>query len=198
MPSTPLQELQNIRKYIQHLMDESDYDYDDDDFDDPVSQHNWLSQTRGKFMKYVIYNLSDSTESKPISNQKQKLASFKKGIKREETAYPTLKDERYFDGFSRSLYITAKSHECEQVLDPDYTPSNAEKDLFEAKQIFMFSVFDKHLLTDMGKTIVRKYVSESVFLPQEVRYATHHNLEDQSGCSRMVQNTCFWLSTDGA
>ena len=24
--------------------------------------------------------------------------------------------------------------------------------------IFMFSVFDKHLLTEMGKTIVRKYV----------------------------------------
>ena len=41
-------------------------------------------------------------------------------------------------------------------------------------------------------------VSESVFLPQEVRYATHHSLEDQSGCSRMVQNTCFWLSTDSA
>ena len=127
-------------------------------FDDPLSQHNWLSQTKGKFMKCVIYNLSDSTESKPISNQKQKLASFKKGIKREETAYPTLKDERYFDGFSRSLYITAKSHECEQVLAPDYTPSSAEKDLFETKQIFMFSVFDKHLLTDVGKTIVRKYV----------------------------------------
>ena len=59
---------------------------------------------------------------------------------------------------SAEVYITAKSHECEQVLDPDYTPSNAEKDLFEAKQIFRFSVFDKHLLTDMGKTIVRKYV----------------------------------------
>ena len=44
------------------------------------------------------------------------------------------------------------------MLDPDYTPSNAEKDIFEAKQIFMFSVFDKHLLTDMGKTIARKYV----------------------------------------
>ena len=44
------------------------------------------------------------------------------------------------------------------MLDSKYTPSNAEKDQFEAKQIFMFSVFDKHLLTDMGKTIVRKYV----------------------------------------
>ena len=41
-------------------------------------------------------------------------------------------------------------------------------------------------------------VSESVLLPQVVWYATHHSLEDQSGCSRMVQNTCFWLSTDGA
>ena len=46
MPSTPLQELQNIRKYIQHLMDESDYDYDDDDFDDPLSEHIWLSNKR--------------------------------------------------------------------------------------------------------------------------------------------------------
>ena len=86
------------------------------------------------------------------------MISFKKDIKREETAYPTLKDEMYFDGFSRSLYITAKSHECEQVLDPHYTPRNAENNLFEVKQIFMFSVFDKHLLADMGKTIVRKYV----------------------------------------
>ena len=73
MPSTPLLELQNIRKYIQHLMDESDYDNDDDEFDDPLSEHNWLSQPRGKFMKYVFYNLSDSTEPRPISNKKQKI-----------------------------------------------------------------------------------------------------------------------------
>ena len=38
----------------------------------------------------------------------------------------------------------------------------------------------------------------SVLLPQEVRYATHHSLEDQSGCSRMIQNTWFWLNTEGA
>ena len=43
------------------------------------------------------------------------------------------------------------------MLDPDYTPRNAKNDSFESKQIFLFSVFDKHLLTDMEKTIVRKY-----------------------------------------
>ena len=56
MPSTPLQELQNIRKYIQHLMDESDYDPDDPDFDHPLSEHNWLSQ-QGEIHKicYLYY-----------------------------------------------------------------------------------------------------------------------------------------------
>ena len=38
----------------------------------------------------------------------------------------------------------------------------------------------------------------SGLLPQVVWYATHHSLEDQSGCSRMVQNTWFWLNTEGA
>ena len=55
-----------------------------------LSEHNWLSQTREKFMKYVIYTLSDGIESRPIPNKNQKLVSFKKGIKREETVYPTL------------------------------------------------------------------------------------------------------------
>ena len=100
-------------------------------------------------MKFVIYHSLNATEPRQTSNHK--LVSFRKGIKREEIAYPTLKDERYFDGSSSSIYTTAKSHECEELLDPEYTPTNAEKDLFEAKQVFMFSVFDKHFLTDMGK-----------------------------------------------
>ena len=102
-------------------------------------------------MKFVIYHSLTATEPRQTSNGK--LVSFRKGIKREEIAYPTLKDERCFDGFHRSLYIAAKTHGCEEVLDPEYTPTNAEKDLFEAKQVFMFSVFDKHLLTDMGKLL---------------------------------------------
>ena len=107
-------------------------------------------------MKYVIYHSSNATEPRITSNQN--LASFIAGIKREETTYATLKDERYFDSFSRSLYITAKSQECDEVLDPEYILSNSEKELVQARHIFMFSVLDKHLLTDMGKTIIRKYV----------------------------------------
>ena len=134
---------------------ESEYNHDDEELDNPLDEENWLLQTRGKYMKFVTYHSSTATEPRQTPNQE--LVSFRKGIKREETAYHTLKDERYFDSCNRSLYITAKSHECEEVLDSEYTPTNSEKELFEAKHV-MFSVLDKHLLTDTGKTIVRKYV----------------------------------------
>ena len=85
---------------------------------------------------------------------------FKKSIKREIAAYPSLKDERYFDGFKRSLFIVSKTHECNEVLEPTYTPRSEpeEQDLFEAKQTFMFSVFNANLQTKMGKTIVRRHL----------------------------------------
>ena len=83
---------------------------------------------------------------------------FKNGIKRERAAYPSLKDERYFDGFKRSLLIVAKTHKCNEVLDPTYTPGiePEEQELFESKQTFMFSVFNANLQSDMGKTIARR------------------------------------------
>ena len=126
MPNTPLKELYNLYRYIQHLILESKFDYDDDEFDDPLDEGNWLWQTRGKYMKFVIYHSSTATEPRNTSNQK--LVSFRIGIKREETVYPTLKHERYFDSFSRSLYITAKSHECEDV---DTIPTRNGRELGE-------------------------------------------------------------------
>ena len=95
MPTTPLKELYNLYRYIQHLILESEFKHDDIEFDNPLDEDNWLLQTRGKFMKYVIYQSSTATELRNTSNQK--LVSFRKGIKREETSYPTLRDERYFD-----------------------------------------------------------------------------------------------------
>ena len=91
------------------------------------------------------------------------LMGFKKGIKREIAAYPSLKDERYFDGFKRSLFIVPKTHKCNEVLDPNYTPGREpeEKEPFEAKQTFMFSVFNAILQTDMGKTIVRRHLANT-------------------------------------
>ena len=47
-----------------------------------------------------------------------------------------------------------------EILDLTYTPGTSpeEQELFEAKQIFMYKVFNETLLTDMGRTKVRKYL----------------------------------------
>ena len=91
------------------------------------------------------------------------MMGIKKGIKSEIAAYPSLKDERYFDGFKRGLFIVSKTHECNEVLDPNYTPGSEpeEQEVFEAKQTFMFSVFNANLQTDMGKTIVRRHLAHT-------------------------------------
>ena len=63
---------------------------------------------------------------------------------------------------SRGVYfIVGKTHKCIEVLDPNYTPGSEpeEKELFEAKQTLMFSVFNANLQTDMGKTIVKRHLA---------------------------------------
>ena len=54
MPNTPLKELYNLYRHIQHFILESEFDYDDIEFDKPLDEDNWLLQTRGKFMKYMF------------------------------------------------------------------------------------------------------------------------------------------------
>ena len=57
MSTTPLQMLENLRWYIQHLIHESGYLYDDDGSNYPLSEDKWMLQTHGKFMKYVLFTL---------------------------------------------------------------------------------------------------------------------------------------------
>ena len=112
---------------------------------------------------YLHPDQQDTDQHQGYSPAAIELMGFKKGIKREIAAYPSLKDERYFDGFKRSLFIVAKTHGCNEVLDPNYTPGSEpeEKELFEAKQTFMFSVFNANLQTGMGKTIVRRHLANT-------------------------------------
>ena len=69
MPTTPLKGLYNLYRYIQHLILKSEYDDDDDEFDNPLDEENWLLQTRGKYMKFVIYHSSTATELRNTSNK---------------------------------------------------------------------------------------------------------------------------------
>ena len=106
-------------------------------------------------------SFSTTPSSAPIrSSMNLELASFKKHIKREASAYSVLKDEHFFDKFQRDLLLTAKAHYVSEILDPCYSrgPSPEEWEIFEAKQVFMYKVFNETLQTDMGRTTVRKFL----------------------------------------
>ena len=152
---------------------------DNDPWDDPLhpfTPDEWSQQTSTMLRTYLIQNLPDPHGPEPVpsglisssrptgySPAAIELMGFKKGIKREIAAYPSFKDERYFDGFKRSLFIVTKSIESNEVLEPTYTPGSEpeEQELLEAKQTFMFSVFNNNLQTDMGKTIVRRHLANT-------------------------------------
>ena len=138
----------------------------------PFTPDEWTQQTPTQMRTYLIQHLPDPhgpepVPSAPISSTRPagystaaiELMRFKKGVKREIT--PSPRDERYFDGFKRSLFIVAKSHECNEVLDLTYTPYSEpeQKEPFEAKYTFMFSAFKTNLQTDMGKTIVGRHLT---------------------------------------
>ena len=142
----------------------------------PFSPEEWNQHTSTILRTFLVQNLPypigpQPVISGPISSSRStayspaaiELMGFKKVVKREISAHPSLKDERYFDGFKRSLFIVAKTHECSEVLDPNYTPGSEpeEQELSEAKQTFMFSVFNANLQTDMGKTIVRRHLAST-------------------------------------
>ena len=74
--------------------------------------------------------------------------------------------------------MTATTHSCDKVTDPYNMPGlDADsQELFQQKQYFMYSVFNKVLQSDMGKTIVRKHVptldAQSVWKEFETHMST--------------------------
>ena len=42
LPPTTLQEFYNLRWFIQHLIDENEYQYDDDEWTNPLSESSWV------------------------------------------------------------------------------------------------------------------------------------------------------------
>ena len=61
-------------------------------------------------------NASDPRATPSTPSYSSQLLNFKRGIKRDISAYPTLKDEKYYESFIRSVLVTARAHDCEEIL----------------------------------------------------------------------------------
>ena len=97
-----------------------------------------------------------------VSPVTPKFTSFMRGVKRDKSHYKPYKLERYWDDWNHGFRATAKTHDMMDIIDPTYVPLNTDDSaVFEAKQLFMYSVFKEHLQTDVGKTLVRTFELQS-------------------------------------
>jgi len=85
------------------------------------------------------------TPSPPAPKQKDLLSKFKKGIKRDALLFVVLKDLKQWDSWHHSTVAQARTQDVYDVLDPTYKPLPPEKDLFKAKQRYMYAVFERVL-----------------------------------------------------
>jgi len=93
-----------------------------------------------------------------LSGPAASVRDFCHGIKRDITHFTPLKDDGAWDNWERATTAQARAQDVADVLNPAYTPGNAEEAaLFEEKQKYMFAVFEKTLLTDKGKALVCAY-----------------------------------------
>ena len=92
-----------------------------------------------------------SNVSSEASESYTTLINFKKGIKRDASAYPIFKNERYYNTFICHFKATSKAQGLNSLMDPNFTPESDEyeQQLFEEQQDFLYSVirfYPKHQL----------------------------------------------------
>ncbi len=120
--------------------------------------------------------VSAPASSSAVSTYHKPADLFMKGIKRDPSLFPTIKDERHKDNWHRSFVTQARAQGIARVLDAAFRPADSDDAaLFKLQQEYLFSVFEKCLLTDMGKSLVRKHhaTADAQALYQEIH--AHHN-----------------------
>jgi capsule polysaccharide modification protein KpsS len=113
--------------------------------------------------QYTARRTSNATpHTGPVHTLRSSLNDWKKGVKRDMTLYLSLKHDHQFDTWNRETKAVANTQGLSNVLDPKYAPTAIDGiTLFKEQKCFMFAVFNKILLTDQGKKIVRAHEVDS-------------------------------------
>jgi hypothetical protein len=116
---------------------------------------------------------------------------FKKSIRSDTNAYPVLKDDKHWNNWNRSVISQARAHDVSDVFDRTYVPSTIDgATLFKEKQSFVYSMFNRCVQTDSGKSIVRDH--EENYDAQ----AVYRKLEHHAKMSTKAQLAKDTLMTD--
>ena len=119
------------------------------------------------------------------------LSNFKKGIKRDASAYPIFKNERYYNSFIRHFKATAKAQGLNSLMDPNFTPGSDEyeQQLFQDPQDFLYSVLISSLKTDFSEALVKDHEGDAQLIIELLH--EHHTGNSQYSRSEINRITKY-------
>ena len=119
------------------------------------------------------------------------LTNFKKGVKRDASAYPILKNERYYNTFIRHFKATAKAQGLNTLMDLNFTPGSDEyeQQLFQEQQDFLYSVLISSLKTDFSEALVKDHEGDAQLILELLH--EHHTGNSQYSRSEINRITKY-------
>ena len=119
------------------------------------------------------------------------LTNFKKGIRRDASAYPIFKNKRYYNAFIRHFKATAKAQGLNTLVDPNFTPGSDEyeQQLFQEQQEFLYSVLISSLKTDFSEALVKDHEGDAQLILELLH--EHHTGNSQYSRSEINRITKY-------
>ena len=107
------------------------------------------------------------------------LTNFKKGIKRDASAYSIFKNERYYNTSIHHFKATAKAQGLNSLMDPNFTSGSDEHEqqLLEEQQDFLYSVLISSLKTEFSEALVKDHEGDAQLILDSLH--EHHTGNSQ-------------------
>jgi hypothetical protein len=147
---------------------------------------DWMNLDPDDFDQYRISTpwdqlpITNPVVSAPVVQPRSAnlVSEFNRGIRRDASTYPTLKDQRHWNGWNRAVISQARAHDVSEVFDPTFVPDVNDpvaQELFQQKQNFVYAVLNKTVQTDQGQQYVREHehdVNAQMVYAKLLKYAS--------------------------
>ena len=180
MSPTPLQELINLRWYIQHLIHESRYLYDDDESNYPLSEDKWMLQTHGKFMKYVFFTLQRMTPEQMKMNPIKPIIKVKTNEELDKEEEESIIDEEESTETPHELSEEQKSTSDIYIENQDDSKSLETSQVHNVLNNFIPNEIDSHTVEDVTEIELPKVNGEQNNVKEDELLTTNFEMQTEN------------------
>ena len=177
MTPTSLQELINLRWYIQHLIHESGYLYDDDESNFPLSEDKWMLQTHGKFMKYVLFTLHRLTPEQMKMNPIKPIIKVKTNEELDKEEGESIIDEEESTETSQELSEEQNSTSDIYIEDKEDSKSIETSQVHNVLNNSIPNEVDSHTVQDVTEIELPKVNGEQNNAKQDKLLTTNFEMQ---------------------